>query len=278
VFQEPDLFSHLTVEGNLLYALRRSAGRSVDFDEAVAWLGLEPLLGRATGGLSGGERQRVSVARALLRGPRLLLLDEPLSALDEPGRKDILRRLEALPSKLSVPVVYVSHTLAEVARLAHRLVWLVDGEVRGLGPSSELVGRMDFARWRGDEAAVVVEATVREHDAAYELTLLEGPWGPLWVRRQEAAPGERLKVWIGASDVSVSLEAERASSVLNRFRLDVLEVEEAGSGQVLVRLGSAGEGRGPVLLARITRLSRDRLGVAAGARLYAGVKSVAVVG
>jgi molybdate transport system ATP-binding protein len=276
VFQDADLFPHLTVEGNLRFAERRAADEGPGFGETVAWLGVGPLLARRPAGLSGGERQRVSLARALLSAPRLLLLDEPLSALDQVGRQAILPHFEELGDRLSIPVLYVSHSLEEVVRLSGTMVWLAEGRARALGPPSELLGRLDFARWRGDDAASVVDAVVEEHDERYELTLLRTAWGPLWVRRQPRPPGETVRVWIAASDVSLSLAPETATSVLNRFRLEVLEIEDVGAGQALVRLGDRESGA-PPLLARITRLSRDRLELAPGGVVWAGVKSVAVV-
>jgi molybdate transport system ATP-binding protein len=276
VFQDGDLFPHLDVLGNLRYAERRARRAGPAFDDVVGWLAIRPLLGRRPAALSGGERQRVSLARAILSGPRLLLLDEPLSALDEVGRREVLPYLEALPERLDVPVVYVTHALEEAARLSRRMVWLVEGRVRGAGPPAELLGRTDFARWRGDAATVFVDARVIRHEAAYALTLLEGPWGEIWVRRLEREAGERVRIQIDASDVSLEMEREGRSSVLNRFDLQVLDVEDVGAGQLLLRLGR-GE-RGPVLLARITRLSRDRLEIGPGSRVHAGVKSVAVLG
>jgi molybdate transport system ATP-binding protein len=277
VFQDGDLFPHLDVEGNLRFAERRARGDAPPRSEVVEWLGVGPLLGRRTPGLSGGERQRVSLARAVLSGPRLLLLDEPLSALDEVGRREILPHIESLPARLGIPIVYVTHALEEAARLSARMLWLVDGRVRGAGSPTELLGRLDFARWRGDAATMVVDTVVRRHDEAYALTLLEGPWGNIWVRHSERAVGDTVRVQIDASDVFVELEREDRSSVLNRFPLTVVDVEEAGAGQVLLRLGS-GRADQPVLLARITRLSLDRLALAPGSHVHAGVKSVAVVG
>jgi molybdate transport system ATP-binding protein len=156
------------------------------------------------------------------------------------------------------------------------MVWLVDGRIRGSGSPTELLGRLDFARWRGDAAAVVVEALVLSHDPSYALTRLDGPWGDIWVRHLDRAVGEVVRVQIDASDVFVELERGGPSSVLNRFALRVLDVEESGPGQVLLRLGSGAAGA-PVLLARITRLSWDRLELREGAEVKAGVKSVAVV-
>jgi molybdate transport system ATP-binding protein len=277
VFQEGDLFNHLDVGGNLRFAERRARGSHPARDEVVDWLALAPLIGRDPQSLSGGERQRVSLARAILSGPRLLLLDEPLSALDEVGRREILPYIESLPRRLGIPIVYVTHALEEVARLADRMVWLVEGKVRGVAPPTELLGRLDFARWRGDAAAVVADAVVRRHDGAYALTLLDGPWGDIWVRHVERAVGETVRVQIDASDVFVELDGNGRSSVLNRFDLRVIEMENTPAGQVLLRL-ARGEPGAPVLLAHITRLSRERLGLEVGSEVRAGVKSVAVVG
>lgn len=247
VFQEPGLFPHLTVRGNLRYAYDRAPTRRIAWDEAIAWLGLEPLLDRTTGALSGGERQRVAIARALLASPRLLLMDEPLSALDETGRGEILPYLEMLPARLRVPILYVSHSLAEVVRLADRLVWLVAGRVRAAGAPADVLARADFARWRGPEAAVVVDAVVREHDDAYGLTRFDAPWGPLWLPRQRHAPGRRVRVEVRAADVSIGLAADAASSILNQFAARIVAIEEVGAGEVVVRLvcgDGGGEGVG----------------------------------
>jgi molybdate transport system ATP-binding protein len=276
VFQEGDLFRHLDVSGNLRYAERRARREHPARDEVVEWLALAPLLSRASQSLSGGERQRVSLARAILSGPRLLLLDEPLSALDEVGRREIFPYIEALPRRLGVPIVYVTHALEEAARLSDRMVWLVEGRVRGVAPPTELLSRLDFARWRGDAATVVADAVVTRHDDAYALSLLDGPWGDLWVRHLDRAVGDTVRVQIDASDVFVDLDGDGRSSVLNRFELRVIDMEDTVAGQVLLRLARA-DGA-PVLLARITRMSRDRLGLETGSRLRAGVKSVAVVG
>jgi molybdate transport system ATP-binding protein len=203
-------------------------------------------------------------------------MDEPLSALDEVGRREILPYLQTLAERLQIPAIYVSHSLPEVARLANRMVWLVEGQVRAVGPVAEVLGRLDFAQWRGEEAAVVADTVVLEHDEAYDLTLLQGPWGPLWVGRQEWAPGHRIRVQIRAIDVSLSLESEQATSILNHFPLRVLQIQENLPGEVLISLESRAGG-GPVLLARIMRRSRDRLDLELGREVWARVKAVAVV-
>lgn len=274
VFQDAELFPHLSVRGNLRYARKRASSHRMPWSDAVAWLGLAPLLDRAAQRLSGGERQRVAIARTLLAGPRLLLMDEPLSALDEVGRREIFPYLEALPARLDIPIVYVSHSLREVLRLADHMVWLVNGRVQGSGAPAEVVADPEFALWQGEDAAVVVDATVREHDDAYHLTRLEGPWGTMWVRRQLPEPGERLRVQIRAGDVSLSLAPDERTSILNQFPLRVVDLRDGPAGEVLVRMA---HGDGPLLLARITRLSRDRLQLSPGTPVHARLKSVAVV-
>ncbi len=275
VFQEADLFAHLDVRGNLRYAWRRAPAHCIAWDDAVEWLGVEPLLSRSPAGLSGGERQRVAITRALLASPRLLLMDEPLSATDESSRLEILPYLQRLPERLSIPIIYVSHALAEVGRLADHMIWLVDGRVRAAGPTGSVIGQLDFAQARGDQAAVVVDAVVREHDEANALTLLDGPWGPVWVRRQQREPGRRVRLQIEASDVSLSLATEPLTTIMNQFSVRVAELRETLPGEVLVRM--TGASREPGLLALITRHSCQRLGITAGLDVYARVKSVALL-
>ncbi|MBX6365728.1 MAG: molybdenum ABC transporter ATP-binding protein [Gemmatimonadetes bacterium] len=275
VFQEADLFAHLSVRRNLRYALDRAPEHRVRWDDAVAWLGVGPLLDRAPGRLSGGERQRVAIARALLSSPRLLLMDEPLSALDEVGRRDILPYIAELPARLALPIVYVSHSLTEVARLADHVVWLVDGRIRRAGPPADVLAHPEFAQWLGDAAAVVADAVVQGHDDRFHLTRLDGPWGPMLVRRHGSSePGRRVRVQIAASDVSVGLARETDTSILNQFAVRVRDVTPTSPSDVLVRLG---RDDGPALLARITRRSAHHLALAPGRDVYARVKSVAVL-
>ena len=276
VFQEADLFSHLDVRGNLRFAWRRAPHHVIAWDDAVAWLGVERLLDRAVSRLSGGERQRVAVARALLSSPRVLLMDEPLAALDEVNRREILPWLEDLPARLDIPMVYVSHSLAEVGRLADHMVFLADGQVRAAGAPSDVLAHVDFARWRGEEAAVIVDAIVRDHDLEGHLTLLDGPWGPIWVRRQPRETGRAVRVHVAASDVSLSLVPEPLTTIMNQFYVVVHEVREVSPGEALVRM-AAPSADSPMLLALITQRSAARLGIAAGRHVYARVKSVALL-
>ncbi|QQL45554.1 molybdenum ABC transporter ATP-binding protein [Sulfuriroseicoccus oceanibius] len=276
VFQEPGLFSHLSVRGNVEYGAKRVAEgeRKLAFDEAVAMLGVEPLLERNVGELSGGERQRVAVARALASSPRLLLLDEPLSALDDDAKRGILPWLQKLHRECGVPMVYVTHSVPEIAAMADHLVILESGRVVESGAASALLVRSDLTLAHHGEAAVVMEATVSAHDAAYGLSRLKSPAGDVTVVGTELAVGQRVRVRIAARDVSITRERQEGTSILNRFDAVVRELAADGDAQVLVRLETDG---GAALLARITKFSADALGLAIGQRVVAQAKSVSLL-
>ena len=273
VFQDACLFTHLSVRGNLEYGLRRTDAPRVSLDEVVELLGLAPLLARRPQGLSGGQCQRVAIGRALLTSPRLLLMDEPLASLDQRSRNEILPYLERLHAELDMPVLYVSHAPGEVARLADELVLLEAGRVRATGPSGALLSRLDLARDQGDEAEAVVEATVAGHDDDYALSYLDFPGGRFAVSRSALPVGQSARLQVLARDVSITLEHQSGTSILNIFPAVVTELAATGPSQTLVRLDVAGT----PLLARLTRKSVDALGLAPGARVYAQVKTVALL-
>ncbi|HEX2251991.1 MAG TPA: molybdenum ABC transporter ATP-binding protein [Thermoanaerobaculia bacterium] len=284
VAQEAALFAHRTVRGNLRYALERTpAGRRrLDVEEAARRVGLEGLLERRPEGLSGGERQRVALARALLRSPDLLLLDEPLAALDAAAKAEILPYLERLGRELAMPVLYVTHSRDEVLRIADRLVLLDAGRIQAAGPLADLATRLDPAAWAtGDEdVGTVAEAVVVGHDDAEGLTLLEVGSLPLRLPRADLPAGRRLRVRFLARDISLVLEPPRATSILNVLPARVLEVRSPETPQPLILLEvTDGEGAatGLKLLSRITRHSVDRLDLAPRKRVYAQVKAVALV-
>jgi len=274
VFQEASLFPHLSVRGNLEYGWKRiaSAERRVAFEQAVELLGIARLLDRSPTRLSGGERQRVAIARALLTSPRLLLMDEPLSALDQASKADILPYLERLHDELSIPVLYVSHLVDEVARLADYMVFLEQGRVRAAGPINELLTRLDLPLAHADESEALIDATVAAHDEEFQLTYVDFPGGRVSIARQPFPIGHPVRVRIRARDVSLTLERQEHTSILNIFPARVLDVADDTPSQVMVRLDAAGA----VLLARITRKSAAALGLERGARVYAQVKSVAL--
>ncbi|HEX9810550.1 MAG TPA: molybdenum ABC transporter ATP-binding protein [Burkholderiales bacterium] len=274
VFQETSLFPHFSVRGNLEYGWKRTAAgeRRIAFEQAVEWLRLGPLLDRGSGTLSGGERQRVAIARALLTSPDLLLLDEPLSALDEEAKAEILPYLERLHQELSVPAVYVSHASDDVIQLADHIVLIEAGRVRAHGPLGELLTRVDLPFSRGDAAGCIIEAVAVEHEAAFRLTYVEFDGGRLAV---PASPpiGACVRVHVSARDVSIALAPPSQSSILNVLPARVIDVTEHVPGRAVVRLAVGGA----VLLARITQKSVSVLGLTPGQPVYAQIKSVALL-
>ena len=278
VFQEASLFQHLSVRDNLEYGFKRIPAheRRIDLDQALALLGIEHLLERMPARLSGGERQRVGIARALLTSPRLLLLDEPLAALDPQRKQEILPYLERLHDELDMPMLYVSHSPDEVARLADHLVLLEQGRVQASGPVEQLLARLDLPLAQGDDAAVVLHAQVSGHDAEYQLLQLSllGCPQPLRVAHAPLPAGKPMRLKVHARDVSLSLDKPEHSSILNRLPVTVHSQRQADNpAHVLVRLDMAGT----PLLARITRYSRDQLGLHEGQQLWAQVKAVALL-
>jgi molybdate transport system ATP-binding protein len=281
VFQEASLFPHLSVRRNLLYGHRRAVRRGTEaatrFDDVVALLGMQDLLDRSPLRLSGGERQRVAVGRALLAQPRLLLMDEPLAGLDRLSKDEILPYLEALHTGLSIPILYVSHDIAEVERLADHLVLMQAGHVVACGPLQEVQAdpALPIARLR--EASVALDASVTDYDPEYGLTTLAIDGGTIVVPGQCGAPGTLQRVRVGASDVSLARQPPGPCTILNVLpaRVAAAERHDAAQVNVVVRLGVAGQGAR--LLARITRKSWQALGVEPGDLVYAQVKSVALV-
>ncbi|SDR20840.1 molybdate transport system ATP-binding protein [Pseudomonas grimontii] len=278
VFQEPSLFAHLSVRANLEFGLKRipRQQRRVDMAQATELLGIGHLLDRHPQHLSGGERQRIGIARALLTSPTLLLMDEPLAALDSKRKGEILPYLERLHDELDIPVLYVSHAQDEVARLADHIVLLSDGKALASGPIGETLARLDLPMARGDDAGVVVNGNVSAYDDHYQLLTLQLPNSAqhLRVAHVPLALGNALRVKVQARDVSLSLQAEEHSSILNRLPVTVTqEIAADNSAHVLVRL----DADGTPLLARITRFSRDQLQLHPGQTLWAQIKAVAVL-
>jgi molybdate transport system ATP-binding protein len=274
VFQDARLFPHLTVAGNLHYAMRRASGaEAVGFDEAVRLLDIGDLLQRHTERLSGGERQRCAIARALLTRPRLLLLDEPLAALDEARKAELLPYLERLRDALSIPMLYVSHSMREVTRLADHLVLLERGRVQASGPVDEVTTRVDLSFSDDDEAGVVLIAQCTAHEAEFDLTRVRFDGGALWLPRVHCEIGQALRVRVAASDVSVTLEPARASSILNVLPATVSARRDDAKGRSLIQLNVGGSR----LLARVTRYSASLLDLRPGQRVYAQVKGAAVL-
>ncbi len=270
VFQEPRLFPHLSVRQNLTFG-RWFAPRTEprpDMAGIVALLGIGQLLARRPASLSGGERSRVAIGRALLAAPSLLLLDEPLANLDEARRAEILPYLERLRDTAKMPIVFVSHAVGEVARLASDVVLLEAGRVVAVGPTATILRRPGLAA----EAGAVIEAKVTAHDARFGLATLETRAGLLRVPHGPLDTGATVRVHILARDVILATERPAAISALNVLEGRVLSVTEADGAAATVELSCGSE----TLAARITRLSAAELGLAPGRPVYAIVKSVAL--
>jgi molybdate transport system ATP-binding protein len=272
VFQEGRLFPHLSVKQNLLYGAW-FAGRQ-DSAENLArvanLLGIDHLLGRNPGRLSGGEKQRVAIGRAFLASPKLLLMDEPLASLDDARKQEIMPYLERLRDEARIPIVYVSHSVAEVARLSDTLVMLQGGKVLAAGPTLELMQRLDFAPAADGEAGAVIEAAVLGHDDAYGLTTLISRAGQWKVPRLEAPPGKTIRMQIKARDVMIALQRPEEMSALNVIAAAVAEIGPVDGPGIEIKLDCSGE----PLVARLTRFSAERLSLRVGAPVFAIVKSV----
>lgn len=276
VFQEASLFPHLSVRHNLEYGLRRTpeSARRIRFDDVVEFLGIVPLLQRATARLSGGERQRVAIARALLTSPKLMLMDEPLSALDHGAKQAILPYLESLHDEFNIPSLYVSHDPNEVARLADHMVLLEQGKVVAQGEAANLLTRLDLPPAGYDDAASLLEGLVSSHDHTYHLTWISMDCGRVAVVRKDLPVGQHARVQIRARDVSLSLRAHSDTSIINILPATVIDTLELNPSQVLVRLELLD---GQTLLSRITRRSAMAMGIHEGQHLFAQVKSVALL-
>ena len=276
VSQAANLFAHLNVQGNLDYGLSRiaSAERKVSVRQVVELLGIGKLLDRQPGTLSGGESQRVAIARALATSPQLLLMDEPLAALDVQRKAEVLPYLERLHTELDIPVLYVSHAPDEVARLADHLVLLDAGRVLASGPTRELMTRLDLPLAHGDAAAAILDAVVTRVEAEYHLSHAEFAGGLVSVLNPNLKIGQRVRLRVQARDVSLTLQRQQDTSVLNIFAATVISFTADSPGQVMVALNAAGA----TLLARITRKSLEALQLQPGGAVFAQVKGVAVLG
>jgi molybdate transport system ATP-binding protein len=283
VFQEANLFPHLSVAGNLAFgqrrALRGGTREEVKEDDIVELLGLAQLLDRSPAKLSGGERQRVAVGRALLARPRLLLMDEPLSGLDQISKEEILPYFEALHENLAIPALYVSHDFAEVTRLADHLVVLDAGRVVAAGPLAEVLLRPGLPGTAGIGTSAVVFATVRSYSAADELTALDLGGETLLTVGRAGPAGTRVRVRIAASDVSLSAERPSATTILNILpaRIESIDRPPGGYAQIALAVGRAPTAVSPRLLARISRRSLEAFDFRLGQTVFAQIKSVSLL-
>ena len=275
VFQEGRLLPHLTVRHNLRFGSLFSRNKKpvLGFAQAVELLGIGHLLERRPAALSGGEKQRVAIGRALLAGPELLLFDEPLASLDAPRKAEILYYIERLRDELRIPMVYVSHSLDEVVRLADVVVLMSEGRVLATGPVREMAGRIELRPYLGrQEGGAVLEARVAAQDLENGLARLEFAGGALEIPDVEALPGEQVRVRVRARDVSIALSRPAGLSIRNVLAGTVVGLgeEEGASLDVQLDLG------GTPLIARITRKSAQELGLRPGLAVYALIKSVSI--
>ena len=301
VFQEPSLFEHLTVEGNLSYAQKRvdlagASGSVLSSKEVIALLGIENLMQRKPNQLSGGEKQRVAIARALFSQPELLLMDEPLASLDTQRKREILPYLEKLRLELKIPIVYVTHSIDELSRLADWVVVLDQGRVVANGSLADVLTALD-SPMQLDYAGVVLETTILSREAQWDLMRVSFIGGELLLADNGRAEGETLRVRVDARDVSLTLSQHTDTSILNALPATVIEISACLSQDaVLVKLGlghqstaaldeskamdeqsKASRDSNEMLLSRITRRSAEHLALAVGSQVWAQIKSVAVL-
>jgi len=278
VFQEASLFPHLSVRGNLLYgASKHGSEQAISFDDVITWLGLEKFLERAPATLSGGERQRVAMGRALLSQPKILLMDEPLSALDRLTKDEILPFLERLHEALAIPILYVTHDMSEIERLADHLVLMRDGEVIACGPLGVLQSDPALPLAVSQEAAVSLDAQVASYDDADGMAALAVAGGRFLVPSAPLPVGASQRLRILAGDVSLAREVPHESTIVNVLPVKILSVQDSGAHQILAVLGLGEDGQGARLLSRVTARSWRLLGFAPGMNVYAQIKGAALV-
>ena len=274
VFQDAALFDHLDVKGNLKFVIKRAIGLKEDFIESIHnLLEIKTLLNRKTTQLSGGERQRVAIARALLTNPKILLLDEPLSALDSKRKNEILPYLDSIHNDLEIPILYVTHSQDEMSRLADHLLLIEDGNIIGSGPVNDMLTRFDMPLSHGGDAVSIIEAEVLKRDSEFNLMHLDFLGGQFIVPDNSFPVQTKVRIRVVARDVSLTKSKQVDTSILNIFPAMVQEIVNEGEAQVMVRL----QIKETILLACITRKSSYKLRLEKGSEVFVQVKSVAIL-
>ncbi|MCS5633561.1 MAG: molybdenum ABC transporter ATP-binding protein [Candidatus Marinimicrobia bacterium] len=274
VFQEASLFNHLNVRGNLEYGARRATEAGKDFmGRALDLLDISQLLERTTEQLSGGERQRVAIARALAVNPDILLMDEPLSALDLKRKKEILPYLDSLHDELDIPLIYVTHSPDEASRLGDHLVLLEEGSVVASGAIDEMLTSFDLPISHGGDATSLIEAKVVGYDDRFNLMYLDFSGGQFTVTDRELPLESKVRLRVSARDVSLTQDLQTDTSILNIFSAIVDEIVPEGQSKVMVRLKI----KDVTMLSCITRKSAELLELNPGKQVYAQIKSVALL-
>ena len=274
VFQDAALFDHLDVKGNLNFVIKRAIGLKEDFIESIHnLLEIKTLLNRKTTQLSGGEKQRVAIARALLTNPKILLLDEPLSALDLKRKNEILPYLDSIHNDLEIPILYVTHSQDEMSRLADHLLLIEDGNIIGSGPVNDMLTRFDMPLSHGGDAVSIIEAEVLKRDSEFNLMHLDFLGGQFIVPDNGFPVQTKVRIRVVARDVSLTKSKQVDTSILNIFPAMVQEIVNEGEAQVMVRL----QIKETILLACITRKSSYKLRLEKGSEVFVQVKSVAIL-
>ncbi|WP_440878512.1 molybdenum ABC transporter ATP-binding protein [Vibrio natriegens] len=277
VFQEPSLFPHLNVDQNLAYAEKRVKTQPTLFkrDSILQLLGINHLLNRYPSQLSGGEKQRVAIARALLTQPQLLLMDEPLSALDHARKEEFLPYLERLQRVWDLPIIYVTHSVQELTRLADHIVLFNQGNIIASGGAQQVMSDAQFSHLFGEEMGSVFDTVVKSRCEKYAMTELSCDDVTFYVPGETANTGERQRCRILASDVGIALDEPVSTTVLNRLPAKIIEIESKSiqSGEALVVLELANQQR---LLARVTVKSLHELDLQRDQRVWALIKAVAI--
>ncbi|MDC0599566.1 molybdenum ABC transporter ATP-binding protein [Candidatus Pseudothioglobus singularis] len=274
VFQDAALFDHLDVKGNLNFVIKRAIGLKEDFIESIHnLLEIKTLLNRKTTQLSGGEKQRVAIARALLTNPKILLLDEPLSALDLKRKNEILPYLDSIHNDLEIPILYVTHSQDEMSRLADHLLLIEDGNIVGSGPVNDMLTRFDMPLSHGGDAVSIIEAEVLKRDSEFNLMHLDFLGGQFIVPDNSFPVQTKVRIRVVARDVSLTKSKQVDTSILNIFPAMVQEIVNEGEAQVMVRL----QIKETILLACITRKSSYKLRLEKGSDVFVQVKSVAIL-
>ena len=274
VFQDAALFDHLDVKGNLNFVIKRAIGLKEDFIESIHnLLEIKTLLNRKTTQLSGGERQRVAIARALLTNPKILLLDEPLSALDLKRKNEILPYLDSIHNDLEIPILYVTHSQDEMSRLADHLLLIEDGNIVGSGPVNDMLTRFDMPLSHGGDAVSIIEAEVLKRDSEFNLMHLDFLGGQFIVPDNSFPVQTKVRIRVVARDVSLTKSKQVDTSILNIFPAMVQEIVNEGEAQIMVRL----QIKDTILLACITRKSSYKLRLEKGSEVFVQVKSVAIL-
>ena len=279
IFQEASLFPHLNAGENLAFARKRAwrvdADGAANYEMLIELLGIGDLLKRHTDQLSGGERQRVAIARALLVNPSLLLMDEPLAALDMERKFEVLSYLERLRNEIKIPIIYVSHSIDEVARLADHMVVLNEGKVVAQGALTAMLSRLDLPLKLGQDIGVVIEAKIAQRDEKWHLARAVFNGGELWIADENDTIGETIRLRVLARDVSLAKQKiDGDSSILNGLAAEIIDIkpdEHAAMLLVQLKLGEQ------VLIARITAKSAAQLALEIGDDVWALVKSVSVI-